>query len=66
MTQREELYQKFGPMLLEAIATLCLEEFNRLRRLHNMPEITLQEFADALNNRLSKIEPYSWMSQEVP
>lgn len=65
MSQRDELFRKFGPILLEAICLVILDEVNRLRTHVNMPPITKQDVLDELNNHLSELEPYDWMSEET-
>lgn len=61
MSQRDELYRKFGPILLEAQVLVLLEHINILRVNQGMPKITEQDLIDSLNNHLSSLEPYDWM-----
>ena len=61
MAKRDDLFQKFGPLLLEATLMIMLEETNRLRAKLGMPEVTKQDVLDQFNNHLSELEPYSWM-----
>ncbi len=63
MTTREELYKKFGPMLIEALMTMMVTECNRLRAQLGMPTITKQIFLDEINDHLSALEPYEWMEE---
>lgn len=60
--RRDELFAKFGPILLEAICLCILDEVNRIRTHVNMPLITKQDVLDELNNHLGELEPYEWMS----
>lgn len=62
MAKRDELFAKFGPILLEAIVVMQVEETNRLRAKLNMPPVTKQMFYDEINNHLSELEPYGWMN----
>jgi len=62
MTQRDDLFKKFGPMLLEALIRTSVEESNRIRRQIGMGEITPQDVLDQINNHLSELEPYDWMN----
>lgn len=64
MSQRDDLYRQFGPILLEAMVLMLLEQINVLRVNQGMPEITEQDLIDSLNNHLSELQPYSWMSEE--
>jgi len=63
MAQRDELFRKFGPILLEAIVWLMAEECNRLRTKLGMQTITKEMFFDEINNHLSEIELYDWMNE---
>lgn len=64
MTERDKLFQKFGPILLEAIVIMMVQETNRLRAQLNMQPVTKEMFFDEINNHLSEIQPYEWMEQE--
>lgn len=63
MAQRDDLYSKFGPILLEAMVLMLLEQINVLRVNQGMPEITEQDLIDSLNNHLTELEPYDWMTE---
>lgn len=63
--QRDDLYRKFGPILLEAQTLVLLEQINILRKEQGMPEITEQDLIDSLNNHLGELEPYDWMQEET-
>lgn len=64
MAKRDDLYQKFGPVLFEAIVTVLLAETNRLRLRLSMPAVDMQDFITALENELEKLTPYDWMADE--
>lgn len=64
MAQRDDLFRRFGPKLLEAIVRMTVDECNRLRSKLSMPLITKEKFFAEINNHLSEVEPYDWMSQE--
>lgn len=61
MANRNETYQKFGPILLEAVCLCLLDQVNKLRTNQGMPPITEQDIIDNLNNHLSDLQPYDWM-----
>ena len=61
---REDTYRKFGPILLESLCLVLLEQINLLRKEQGMKEITEQDIIDSLNNHLSELEPYAWMNEE--
>ena len=64
MLNRDDLFHKFGPILLEACCWVLLDFQNELRREQGMPELTMQDILDALNNHLNELEPYDWMNPE--
>lgn len=61
MAKRDELFRKFGPLLLEAIVDFLLDNVNTLRRNQGMPEITKDEYLQLLLNHITELEPYDWM-----
>lgn len=61
MPDRNDTFKKFGPILLEATTLVLLEHINLLRNEQGMPEITMQDLIDSLNNHLSELQPYDWM-----
>lgn len=61
MSDRNDTYQKFGPILLEAVCLCLLDQVNELRTNQGMPPITEQDIIDNLNNHLNELQPYSWM-----
>lgn len=64
MATREETYRRFGPLLIESLCLVLLDEINHLRDNQGMPAITEQDILDGLNNHLSTLEPYNWMASE--
>lgn len=64
MEKRDELFQQFGPLLIEAITDFLLDNVNELRRNQGMPEITKDEYLEQLLNHITELEPYDWM--EIP
>lgn len=63
MALRDDLMQKFGPILLEAIVIMAVQEANRVRSQIGMPTITKEQFFNEINNHLSTLEPYEWMEE---
>lgn len=63
MAQRDDTFKRFGPLLLEACCWVLLDYQNELRREQGMPELTLQDVVDKLNNHLNELEPYDWMQE---
>lgn len=64
MSLRDDLYQKFGPLLLEAMFDFQLEIANELRKEQGMPIITKDQYMALLANHITKLEPYDWMKDE--
>lgn len=64
MTQRDELMQKFGPLLLEAFSRILFDDLNRIRAHVGLPVFTWEQFFAEINNHLSSLEPYDWMTTE--
>lgn len=64
MAQRDDLFQQFGPLLIEAIVDFMLDTVNILRQEQGMPEITKDEYLTQLTNHVTELEPYDWMEEE--
>jgi len=65
MAQRDDTFRKFGPILLEACCMVLLDYQNELRKNQGMPELTMQDVIDKLNNHLTELEPYDWMKEKT-
>ena len=61
MTTREELYRKFGPILIDAIVQIIKDEINILRVKAGLSERTNQQLITAIDNKLKTIPLYPWM-----
>ena len=61
---RDRLYQQFGPMLIEAIARVMLDEINDIRELNAMPTRTTQQLMNAVTSKLAGLTKYDWMDRE--
>lgn len=66
MADRDKIYRKFGPILLEAVCLVIHDQINHLRENQGMPELTEQDIIDNLNNHLSSLQPYDWMTPGGP
>ena len=60
-TTREKLYQKFGPLLVEAIVLVIKDEINLLRTEAGLQERTNQQLLDAVDTKLSGLSIPDWM-----
>ena len=61
MATREALYRAFGPLLVEAVVLLTLDEINLLRAHAGLPVRTEAQLRDAISSRLSSLPLYPWM-----
>jgi hypothetical protein len=64
MYNRDELFQKFGPKLFEAMCLILLKEHNKLRDALQMPAISVDEMLQILSNQLDQTPNYSWTKTE--
>jgi len=62
MTQRDDMFKKFGQILLEACCWVLLDFQNELRQEQGMPLLTMGDVLLKLENHLSELEPYDWMT----
>ncbi len=60
---REELYRKFGPMLLEAVVLVVKDEINILRTEVGLPPRDNEQIMIAVNNKLDNLSSYNWMEE---
>lgn len=60
---RDDTFRHFGPMLLEACCWVLLDEINLLRKEQGIPEKTMQDIIDNLNNHLTELDPYDWIKE---
>lgn len=61
MSQRDDLFHKFGPILLEAFMLMTLDAINVLRVKAGLTPYTKQQVMNEINNHLSTLEMYDWM-----
>ena len=65
MVTKEELYSKFGPLLIEALTILTLDEVNTLRENAGLPLRTKQQLMNKLDTVLECLHKYGWMSEDT-
>ena len=63
-TSRDDLYRQFGPMLIEALALVILDEINDLRELEGLPTRTKPQLMNALQTKLDTLSKYEWMDED--
>lgn len=64
MALRDNVYEKFGPLILEALFDTMLDEINELRTRAELPERPKEAFLGSVHNHLNHLEPYDWMNEE--
>lgn len=64
MATREELYKRFGPILIEAVVLVIKDEINTLRVLAGKQERTKQQIMDAVETKLNSLSTYDWMNEQ--
>lgn len=65
MAKRDEIFQKFGPILFEACCRILLDYQNEIRKELNMPLLTMDDILLKLENQLSEIPKYNWMQEDT-
>jgi len=63
MSKRDDVFQKFGPILLEGCLKIILDEINTLRAAHGLSPRTEVQFYEQIVNHQSTLEPYPWMGE---
>ena len=61
MSDRDDAFRTFGPIFLEAIAIMTLDELNELRALHGLAPRTQPQAIQKLKAILPTLPPYDWM-----
>ena len=64
MAQRDEVYHKFGPLMLEALFDRMLEEVNELRTALNKPPRPKDAFLGSAHNNLAHLTPYDRITEK--
>ena len=62
MPQRDELFRKFGPLIVEGLVLITKDEINILRGLHGLAPRTNEQIMTALENKLAGLTLYDWMN----
>jgi hypothetical protein len=65
MAAKEELYKRFGPLLLDALVQVMQDELNVLRSKAGFSPRTNQQVVDAIHNKLQSTSPYAWMQNQI-
>lgn len=62
MSPRDNVFQQFGPKLLEGLFLAWLRELNELRIDAGMQPLTEEYILGRLHNDLNHIDDYRWMN----
>lgn len=65
MASRQELYQKFGPLLVEAVVLVIKDEINILRTTAGLAPRTGQQIINAISEKLDGTPVYDWMEEQI-
>jgi len=64
MPQRDDIMASFGPILLESVALVVLDQINLIRQELSLPQRTKQQLLDEISNHLSTLPQYDWMLEQ--
>lgn len=64
MALRDNVYQKFGPILLEALFDKMLDEINELRTGAGLPPRPKESFLGSAHNHIAHLDLYDWMKEQ--
>ena len=60
---RDELYHQFGPLLIEALVDILLEEITELAVKSKTMAKTKQQVMDAVDVKFKSFSKYDWMNR---
>lgn len=63
MATRDQTYHRFGPILLESLSLVLLDEINTLRDNQGLPALTEEDLLASVANHLSSLPPYDWQTK---
>lgn len=63
MSLRDEMFAKFGPLLMEACCWVLLDYQNELRHEQGMSLLTMDDLLTKLKNHSTELQPYDWMTE---
>ena len=53
--ERSNLYKKFSPLVIEAMAVVIKREINILRSIHSLPDRTNEQMISAIKDELDSM-----------
>lgn len=63
MTVRDNVFEQFGPKLMEAFFLSWLRELNEIRATQDKQPLTVESILGRLHNDLNHIDDYDWMNE---
>lgn len=60
---RENVFNKFGPKLIEAIVGVMRDEINDLRKNAGLQEKSEQQIFDAIDNKIKGVSDYEFLKK---
>lgn len=64
MTDRNELLSLFGPLLMEAVVIITMDEINILRKQLGLKPRKFKQLLKSINSKLDTLPLYDWMTTE--
>jgi len=61
MDKRNQVFELFGPKLLEGFLNLIFLQFNQLRNIAGLPPLTKEQVFDEIMNDANHLPDYDWM-----
>lgn len=61
--KRSEVFQMFGPKLLESLFELLFSETNELRTKVGLPPRTKEQVYEEIKNHVTSVPDYDWMTE---
>lgn len=62
MSVRDQVFEQFGPKLMEAFFLAWLRELNEVRVAQGKQPLTVEFILGKLHNDLAHIDDYDWMA----
>lgn len=63
MSKRDEVFELFGPKLLEGFCEMLLSELNILRTQAGLPPRTKEQVYTEIMNHATTLPDYEWMAE---
>lgn len=64
MSVRDNVFERFGPLLMEALFLAWLRELNEVRAGQGKQPLTADYILGRIHNDMNHIDDYDWMTNE--